>query len=177
MTPLRGRIATSLIPFALAAALVLPSQAVKAQDFPGKPVRMVAGMAAGGGADVNARRLAQMLNRILKQSVVVENIAGSAGNLAAQTVSGSTPDGHTLLFASHPIIAINPVLYEKLPFNPDNLVPVVQVSQTPHILLVNPGLPVAKLSDLIALAKAKPGALNYGSGGAGTSIHLAAELK
>jgi tripartite-type tricarboxylate transporter receptor subunit TctC len=117
------------------------------------------------------------MNRILKQSVVVENIAGSAGNLAAQTVSGSTPGGHTLLFASHPIIAINPVLYEKLPFNPDSLVPVVQVSQTPHILLVNPGLPVAKLSDLIALAKAKPGALNYGSGGPGTSIHLAAELK
>lgn len=73
MTPLRGRISTSLIPFALAAALVPPSQAVKSQEFPGKPVRMVAGMAAGGGADVNARRLAQMLNRILKQSVVVEN--------------------------------------------------------------------------------------------------------
>ena len=157
----------------LAAALAANAQA---QEFPSKPLRVVAGMAAGGGADANARRLAQILTKILKQNVIVENVAGAAGNLAAQTVAGAGSDGHTLLFASHPILAINPVLYERLPFNPDQLMPVVLVSQTPHILLVNPSLQVAKLSELIGYAKPKPGALNFGSGGAGTSIHLAAEL-
>jgi len=137
---------------------------------------MVAGMAAGGGADVNARRLAQMLNKILKQNVLVENVAGAAGNLAAQTVTGAAPDGLTLLFASHPIMAINPLLYERLPFNPDQLVPVAQVSQTPHVLLVNAGLPAANLTELVSYAKGKPGVLNFGSGGTGTSIHLAGEL-
>jgi len=160
------------------AAVVLAAAAAPAaaQEPAGKPVRMIAGMAAGGGADANARRLAQMLNRILKQNVLVENIAGAAGNLAAQTVVGAAPDGLTLLFASHPIIAINPILYERLPFNPDQLVPVALVSQTPHVLLVNAGVPVAKLSELVSYARAKPGVLNYGSGGIGTSIHLAGEL-
>jgi tripartite-type tricarboxylate transporter receptor subunit TctC len=150
--------------------------AASAQDYPSKPLRMVAGMAAGGGADANARRLVQILARIVKHPVVVDNIAGGAGNLAAQTVAGAGSDGHTLLFASHPILAINPVLYEHLPFKPDQLAPVVLVSQTPHILLVNPALPVAKVSELVRYAKSKPGALNFGSGGAGTSIHLAGEL-
>jgi tripartite-type tricarboxylate transporter receptor subunit TctC len=161
---------------ALAAALCAPAQTVEAQDYPEKSILIVAGMAAGGGADANARRLAQMLNKILKQNVVVDNVAGAAGNLAAQNVAGAAPDGYTVLFASHPMLAINPLLYEKLPFNPDNLAPVALVSQTPHILLINPGLPIVKLSELMSYAKARPGALNYGTGGTGTSIHLAAEL-
>ena len=156
--------------------LALFAATAQGQEFPSKPVRVVAGMAAGGGADANARRLAQILTKILKQNVIVENVAGAAGNLAAQTVAGAASDGHTLLFASHPILAINPVLYERLPFNPDQLMPVALVSQTPHILLVNPSIPVSKLSELVAHAKSKPGTLNFGSGGAGTSIHLAAEL-
>ena len=157
------------------AALALFGCNANAQTYPSKPLRMVAGMAAGGGADVNARRLAQMLNKILKQSVVVENVAGGAGNLAAQIVAGVGNDGHTLLFASHPILAINPLLYERLPFNPDQLAPVALVSQTPHILLANLALPAANVVELVRLAKSKPGAINFGSGGAGTSIHLAAE--
>jgi tripartite-type tricarboxylate transporter receptor subunit TctC len=161
---------------ATAAALALATNRAQAQEYPSKPVRMVAGMAAGGGADANARRLALILTKILKQNVLVENVAGAAGNLAAQTVSGAGPDGYTLLYASHPIMAINPLLYEKLPFNPDSLVPVVLVTQTPHILLVTPSLPVTKVSELVTLAKARPGTLNYGSGGVGTSIHLAGEL-
>lgn len=161
---------------AIAVVLAFSAPPAQAQEYPSRPVRLVAGMAAGGGADANARRLAQILVKILKQNVVIQNVAGSAGNLAAQTVTGAEPDGYTWLFASHPIIAVNPVLYEKLPFNPDNLVPVVHISQTPHILLVNPSVPAANLSELVSFAKTKPGALNYGSGGAGTSIHLAAEL-
>ena len=133
-------------------------------------------MAAGGGADANARRLAQILAKIVKQNVLVENISGGAGNLAAQTVAGGGNDGQTLLFASHPIIAINPVLYEHLPFNPDQLKPVVLVSQTPHILLANLDLPAKTVGELIRYAKAKPGTVNFGSGGKGTSIHLAGEL-
>jgi tripartite-type tricarboxylate transporter receptor subunit TctC len=157
-------------------AMLATSMSVHAQSYPSKPLRMVAGMAAGGGADVNARRLAQILNKILKQSIVVENVAGGAGNLAAQIVAGAGSDGHTLLFASHPILAINPLLYERLPFNPDMLAPVALVSQTPHVLLVSPALPVTTVAELVRYAKAKPGALNFGSGGAGTSIHLAGEL-
>ena len=138
------------------AAQITWAQGACAQDFPHKALRMVAGMAAGGGADANGRRLAQSLAKILKQSVVVENIAGSAGNLSAQTVAGAGSDGHTLLFASHPIIAINPLLYERLPFNSDQLAPVALVSQTPHILLVNPALPALKVSELVRYAKSKP---------------------
>lgn len=164
---------------AVRAAVVLAlfiSFAASAQTFPGKPVRMVAGMAPGGGADVNARRLAQILGKLINQNVLVDNIAGGAGNLAAQTVAGAGGDGHTLLFASHPILAINPVLYERLPFNPDQLTPVVLVSQSPHILLVNAALPATSIAELVRYAKARPGALNFGSGGIGTSIHLAGEL-
>ena len=137
---------------------------------------MVAGMPAGGGADVNARRLAMQLGRILKQNIVVENIAGAAGNAAAVTVSGGNPDGHTLFFSSHPVFAVNPVLYEKLPFNPDDFQPVAQVSQASHVLLATPSLSATRVSDLIALAKTKPRSINFDSGGPGTSLHLAGEL-
>lgn len=163
------------VPAAVIAALFIASAAF-AQTYPNKPLRMVAGMAPGGGADVNARRLAQMLGKLVNQNVLIENIAGGAGNLAAQTVAGAGSDGHTLLFASHPILAINPLLYERLPFNPDQLTPVVLVSQSPHILLVNTALPAASVAELVRYAKSRPGALNFGSGGTGTSIHLAGEL-
>lgn len=146
------------------------------QTYPNRPIRMVAGMPAGGGADLNARRLAVQLNRILKQNIVVENIAGAAGNAAAVTVSGGNPDGHTIFFSSHPVFAVNPVLYEKLPFNPNDFQPVALVSQASHVLLATPSLPAAKVSDLIALAKTKPRVINFGSGGPGTSLHLAGEL-
>lgn len=160
---------------AVAVALSIVFSA-SAQTVQNKPLRMVAGMAAGGGADVNARRLSQALGKLLKQNVVIENIAGGAGNLAAQTVAGVGPDGNTLLFASHPILAINPILYEHLPFNPEQLTPVALVSHSPHILLVNQAVPATTLADFLRYAKSKPGAVNYGSGGTGTSIHLAGEL-
>jgi tripartite-type tricarboxylate transporter receptor subunit TctC len=163
------------IMFAVVALLAAASDA-SGQSYPTKSVRMVAGMAAGGGADANARGLAQILTKIFKYNVIVENIAGAAGNLAAQTVAAAGSDGQTLLFASHPILAINPLLYERLPFNPEQLTPVALVSQTPHILLVNAALPATSVHELVSLAKAKPGSLNFGSGGTGTSIHLAGEL-
>ncbi len=166
--PLRSGIFILLTAFAAAAAT--------AQTFPTRPLRMVAGMPAGGGADLNARRLAEKLHKIFKQNVIVENIGGAAGNAAAVTVAGSNPDGHTIFFTSHPVFAVNPVLYDKLPFNPDDFAPVALVSQASHVLLANLSLPANKLSELIALAKAKPRSINFGSGGSGTSIHLAGEL-
>jgi tripartite-type tricarboxylate transporter receptor subunit TctC len=137
---------------------------------------MVAGMPPGGGADVSGRRLATQLGRILKQNIVVENIAGAAGNSAAVTVAGGNPDGHTIFFSSHPVFAVNPILYDKLPFNPNDFQPVAQVSQASHVLLANLALPATRVSDLIALAKAKPRSINFGSGGQGTSLHLSGEL-
>jgi len=160
----------------IGALISASAMAQPAPGYPNRPIRMVAGMPAGGGADMNARRLAAQLNRILKQNIVVENIAGAAGNAAAVTVAGGNPDGHTIFFSSHPVFAVNPVLYERLPFNPNDFQPVTLVSQASHVLLATPSLPATKVSDLIALAKTKPRAINFGSGGPGTSLHLAGEL-
>jgi tripartite-type tricarboxylate transporter receptor subunit TctC len=107
----------------------------------------------------------------------VDNIAGAAGGVAAVNVAKSKPDGYTLFFLTHPILTINPALYEKLPYDPDkDFAAVVHLSETPNVLLVSPSLQVAKVSELVNLAKARPGALNFGSGGVGTSLHLAGEL-
>ena len=94
----------------LPAMLSVAAYAQPAPNFPNRPIRMVAGMPAGGGADLNARRLAEKLGKVLKQNVVVENIAGAAGSSAPVTVSGGNPDGHTILFTSHPVFAVNPIL-------------------------------------------------------------------
>ncbi len=158
-----------------AVLLLLPAMA-HAQAYPNRPIRMVAGMPAGGGADLNARRLAERLNKILKQNIVVENIAGAAGNTAAVTVAGGNPDGHTVFFTSHPVFAVNPVLYDRLPFNPQEFQPVVQVSQASHVLLANLALPATRVSELIVLARGKPRVIHFGSGGQGTSLHLSGEL-
>ncbi len=152
------------------------SFAQPAANFPNRPIRMVAGMPPGGGADVSGRKLAAQLGRVLKQNIVVENIAGAAGNSAAVTVAGGNPDGHTIFFSSHPVFAVNPILYEKLPFNPNDFQPVVQVSQASHVLLANLVLPATRVSDLITLARSKPRGINFGSGGQGTSLHLSGEL-
>jgi tripartite-type tricarboxylate transporter receptor subunit TctC len=147
------------------------------QVYPAKPVRLIGATAAGGSGDVHARRFAQRLAKVWNQSVVVENIAGGAGNGAAAATANAVPDGYTLFFAPHPVFAVNPLLYEKLPFNLErDLLPVILISKMPHVLLVNAQSPFATLPDLIASAKAQPKSLNFGSGGTGSSIHLAGEL-
>lgn len=148
-----------------------------AQQFPTLPVRMVGANPAGGAADVNARRLAERLSRKWGQTVVVQNLAGAGGSVAASTVANATPNGHTILFAFHPMLAVNPVLYSDLPFDADkDFASVIFISKTPHVLLVNPSLPAKSVAEFIALARAKPGTFNFGSGGAGSSTHLAGEL-
>ncbi len=161
----------------LAMAALGGASIAAAQDYPSRPVRVIAPFAAGGGSDLAARRLAERLNNRWKQPVIVHNIAGGAGNSAAQAVAASERDGYTLFFASLPILVTNPLLYAKLPFNAErDFAPVILVSDTPHILLVNAANRAGKLQELIAHAKSQPGKVNFGSGGQGTSLHLAGEL-
>ena len=170
----RQRSLFAILVFAFAAPAVPPS--AHAQSYPTKPVRMIIPFAPGGGADLTARGIAQRLSIMWKQPVVPHNIAGAAGNLAAATAAASQPDGYTLFFATVPIIVSNPALYDKLPFNPDrDFAPVVYIGEGPHVLLVSAAFKATKLSELIALAKERPGQLNFGSGGVGTSLHLAGE--
>lgn len=148
-----------------------------AQEYPARTVRIVAPFPAGGGTDLNVRRLAEHLSRLWGTAVVVDNVAGAAGGVAAVTVARSKPDGYTLFLITHPILAINPLIYEKLAYDADkDFAAVVLVSETPSVLLVNPSLQVTRISELISLAKTKPGALLFGSGGVGTTLHLAGEL-
>lgn len=161
---------------ALSAALPLAARAqAQAQAFPNKPIRVVVPYAAGGGADANARLLAQPLSVLLGQPVVVENKPGASGVLAAQAVIQAPADGHTLLFDTFPY-AVNAVL-RKLPFDPvKDLVPVSQAINMPNILVVPMDAPYKTFKELIDHARAHPGQLNYASYGAGGSAHLAAEL-
>lgn len=159
------------------AALAAPFAQSHAQEFPRQPLRIITANTAGGAADVNARRLAERLSKKWNQPVIVQNLASAGGSVAAVTVANATPNGHTLLFAFHPLIAVNPILYAKLPFDADrDFAPVVLLTRTPHVLLVNPGFPAFTVAGFVEAAKARPGSLNFGSGGAGSSMHLAAEL-
>lgn len=140
------------------------------------PVRILVGAPAGGSTDTLARTLAIELGRLLGRSVVVENRTGAGGNLAAEAVAKATPDGNTLLmsFTSH---AINASLYSKLPFDPVNdFTPLTCVATSPSVLVAHPSLPANNLRELIALAKARPGQLNFAIGALGSSLHLAGEL-
>ena len=172
-TQQRARLAIGV----LSVTMLCGATASSAQEYPARPVRIIAPFAAGGGADLAARRLAERLNNRWKQPVIVHNIAGAAGNTAAHAVANSERDGYTLFFASLPILVTNPMLYAKLPFNAErDFAPVILVSDTPHILLVSAAFRARMLSELIAYAKAQPGKVNFGSGGQGTSLHLAGEL-
>lgn len=161
----------------IALAFTIHAIAATAQTFPVKGMRMILPFPAGGGADINARKLADRLAKLWLQPVVVENVPGAGGGIAAAAVANAKPDGYTLFFATDPVFVVNPFLYDKLPYDPENgLAPVVHTSETQLVMLVNPALSVTRVSELIALGKARPGSLNFGSGGVGTSIHLAGEL-
>jgi tripartite-type tricarboxylate transporter receptor subunit TctC len=158
------------------AALPLTSRLVFAQAYPSRPVRVIVGLAAGGGADIAARLMAQGLSERLGQSFVVENRVGGASNLALEAVVRAPPDGYTLLsvIAAN---AINATLYDKLGFNVvRDIAPIAGVSRQPQVIVVNPSFPARTVPELIAYAKAHPAAINYGSGGNGTTVHVAGEL-
>jgi tripartite-type tricarboxylate transporter receptor subunit TctC len=160
---------------AVVAALV--AAPLHAQPYPSRPIQLVVGFPPGGGVDIVARQLAEKLSEVLGQRVVVENKAGAAGNVAMEYVARAKPDGYTLLMGNLGMLSANPALYKSLSFDPaKDFVPIARVVVTPLVAVVPAALPVKSLADFVALAKAKPGELNFGSGGNGNINHLAGEL-
>jgi tripartite-type tricarboxylate transporter receptor subunit TctC len=149
----------------------------EAQTYPNRPVRIVAPFPAGGGLDLVSRALGQRLSTALGQSIIIDNRSGADGMIGTEQVAKATPDGYTLLISSTGPMVINPALNFKMPYDTlRNFAPITLVVVQPLCLVVHPSLPVKSVKDLIALAKAKPGQLNYGSGGIGNGAHLAGEI-
>jgi tripartite-type tricarboxylate transporter receptor subunit TctC len=145
-------------------------------NFPAKSIRMVVPFAPGGGTDVIARHLAARMSESLKRQVVVDNRAGANGILGSENVARSPADGYTLLFVSSPH-SVNPGLYARLPYDTvRDFAPVSLVATSPYVLVLHPSVPAHNVQTLIALARARPGQIDYASGGSGSSAHLAAEL-
>ncbi len=163
--PARSALAAMLL-----ALLALPTAALA---YPERPIRMVVGAAPGGSNDLVARLLAEALTARLPHPVVVENRSGAAGTLGADAVAKAAPDGHTLLLAASPEIAIARSTQRDLPYDPvRDFAPVALLAQSPFLLLASNALDASSVRELVALAKARPGALNYASFGNGTSNHL-----
>jgi tripartite-type tricarboxylate transporter receptor subunit TctC len=157
-----------------AAALAAFSGAALAQAYPNKPIRLVVPYAAGGTSDILARQIGPKLTEAWGQPVIVENRTGANGNVGADFVAKSTPDGYTLLLTDLGGLVISPSVYPQLPFNPSkDFSPVVMVSYSPHVLAVHPSVPVASVPELIAFAKKNPGKLNFAVSGIGGAPQLA----
>src|SRR5215470_13296448 len=170
----RLRTCVALIAVAVSAAV---ATAASAQTFPVKPITIIVPASPGGVTDALARALAQRFTEVWGQQVIVENRPGANNQIAAEYVAKSAPDGHTLLIGPEVAFVVNPSLYGKLSYDPVNdFVPVSGLVIINHALITNPALPADNVKDLIALAKAKPGTLNYGTFGAGSTGHLNMEL-
>ena len=162
--------------FVIAAAFALCAIAANAADYPVRPITLVVPYAAGGGNDVIARIVAEKMGASLGQSVVIENRGGAGGTIATRQVAKSEPDGYTLLIATSSL-AINPSLYPNVGYDPrKDFSPIGLIASSSNVVLVNNTVPVHSIAELIALAKQKPGELNFASTGTGSSVHLAAEL-
>lgn len=163
-------------PAALVFAACAACNAAQAQNYPSKPVRFIVPFAAGGSTDIVARVLSAKLTELFGQSVIVDNRPGGGTVIGTESVARSAPDGHTLLVVPAPF-TINPSLLSKLPYDPLNdFTPITLINTTPLVVVVNPSVPARNIRELIALAKSKPGTLNFGSSGTGGSNHLAGEL-
>jgi len=172
----RGRLKQiSALMFGLLALLFVGSPAAQS-NYPEKSIRLVVGFPPGSSADIVARLLGQKLTEALGKPLVVENVAGAAGNIAAERVARAAPDGYTLALAHNAQIIINPSLY-KLPFDPvRDFAPISQVYVSPNILVVHNAVTAKSVQELLALARAQPGGLTFASGGGGSAPHLAGEL-
>jgi tripartite-type tricarboxylate transporter receptor subunit TctC len=161
--------------FALCASALLSASAA-AQGYPAKSVRIIVPFAPGGATDIVTRVVAQKLNEVWGQQVIVDNRAGAGGNIGGELAAKSTPDGYTIFMTSGSIITANQHIYKKMPFDPaKDLVPVTNVASGPQVLIVTPSFPPKTVKDLIALAKSRPRQISYGSAGFGSQTHLAAE--
>ena len=157
--------------------LVALASSASAQDWPNRPVRFVVPFPAGGATDALTRLLCEQLTSELKAPCVVENRGGAGGNIGGAAVASSPPDGYTWLVSAPGVLAYNKVLYRDMPFDPDKeLDPICLYAFQPNVLVVHPSLPVKSVAELIAYAKANPGKLSYGSGGVGSTSHIATEL-
>ena len=162
--------------FALTLFMSALAVGAQAQGFPNKTVRLVVPFAAGGSTDIVGRILAQKLNEMWGQPVIVDNRAGGSTVIGTDIVAKAPPDGHTLLITPAPFTIV-PSLAKKLPYDPGrDFEPITLINTTPLVVVVHPGVPAKSIKELVALAKAKPGALNFGSSGSGGSNHLAGEL-
>ena len=168
---MRAAISTAVLPVLLAIA-----GGAMAQPYPAKPIRIIAGFPPGSGADITARVIGARLSEALGQQIVVENRPGAGSNIAAEIAAKSPADGYTL-FIGTVANTINATLYAKLPFDfARDFAPVVLTTAAPNVLVVHPSVPVKSVKELIALAKSRPGQLNFASAGTGTAPHLSAEL-
>jgi tripartite-type tricarboxylate transporter receptor subunit TctC len=172
LTTVLNRLNLALAIFALAGTVQ-----AQANDYPAKPIRLVVPAAPGGGADFLARIVGVKLGELVGQSVVVENRAGASGTIAADGTAKSAGDGYTVLMGQSTSIVIAPQLYPKLPYDTlRDLKPVTLVAEVPNVMVVHPSVPANTVKELIALAKAKPETLNFGSSGNGAPSHLAGEM-
>jgi tripartite-type tricarboxylate transporter receptor subunit TctC len=162
----------------VAVVFALAPHLAAAENYPERPIRFVVPYAAGGTTDLLSRAIAQKLSEAIGQPVVPDNRPGAGGNVGAEIVAKSPPDGYTMLMAPVSPMAINVTLYgNKMTFNPEkDFAPITLVAKVPLVLVVHPSVPVKTLQELIALAKSKPGQLNYGSAGNGSSNHLVGEM-
>ena len=159
-----------------AVALAAHGAPAAAQTYPSRTIRMVVGFTPGGGTDIMARLIASKLPEVLGQPVVVENRPGAATNIANEMVARSAPDGYTLLVATS-VVAINMALYKKLPYDTvRDFAPVSLFAESPNVVVVSNKVAAQTLQELVALARARPGVLNYSSAGSGTSQHMSGEL-
>ena len=171
------RLSTSVFRLAAAAVLTLICAVAAAQPYPNRPVRIVVPQAAGGGVDIMARAVAQKLTESWGQQVIVDNRPGANGIIGIEPVVKSKPDGYTLSAAFTSVLTINPHVYKALPYHPvRDFAPITQTVTNTMVLVVHPSLPVRSVKELVALARTRPGEINYGSFGVGNLTHLAGEL-
>ena len=163
--------------FAIAVFSALFTSAAFGQAFPGRPVKVVVGSAAGGPIDLVARLAGQKLSELLEQAFLIENRSGAGGTIAGENVARSAPDGYTLYMGSAATLCIAPALYPKLPYDSiKDFSPISVIAATTFELVVNLAIPARSVQEFVDLARAKPGQLRYGSGGSGSATHLSAEL-
>jgi tripartite-type tricarboxylate transporter receptor subunit TctC len=168
---------TSLAVSVSMAGALLSSPAALAQAFPNKPLRLICPFPPGGAVDIASRAIAQELSKNLGQPVTVENRPGAGGNIGGAEAARANPDGYTIFMTTSGIQAINPVLYAKMPFDPNkDLVPVSALVSLNNVLVLHPSIKANSVPEVIAMAKSQPGAMNYASSGSGTSIHMSGEM-
>jgi tripartite-type tricarboxylate transporter receptor subunit TctC len=166
----------TLVPLLFALSVLLGANAARA-DYPSRPVTLIVAFTPGGPSDVLARLVGRKLEQLLGQPFVIENRPGAGGNIAAELAARAAPDGHTLLMGNNSILATNASLYKKIGYDAEkDFSPISLIGSQANILVVNPAVPAKSLAELIAVAKAQPGRLNFASSGYGAAAHLAGEL-